>query len=508
MDPRLEEACHTGNLGMLHNLLREDKLLLHSLSSLTASSDHNPLHIAASLGHTEVVNELIIRNPHLASQFNPRGFSALHLASANGHLGIVKLLISKVGSHLCFLKDKDGRLPIHTVSMKGTIDILEELIKVCPESARALTYQNESILYLAVQSNSFETLEFLVKKLELDDDFNKLLDLQDDKGNTILHHAVARRQLQCVKLLLNKLEGIEVKVNARNHIGLTALDVLLESPSEHGDLALGEVIRAAGGNTSREHLVQHHQTPIQYEASPPMDDFMASPPNPSTVRKRTKKRPKLEDTYTPGTLMVVATLIATVTFQAGLNPPGGFTQANDPVTNSNNNGTAGLPVLGSNLNLFLLFDVIALFASLVIILLLICLMPRKKRKMMMILIWIMWVSVFFTGLAFTAALYNIFPHNSLCKVLVIVWTWVFRGFILLVCFLFCRYLLRSVGWCKKKEAEDQETSENEVPMGVLLFFKRIGVILVIFVFVSVVWVLNVVFFLTWDLNKFFNSDLS
>ncbi|KAH7691546.1 26S proteasome regulatory complex subunit PSMD10 protein [Dioscorea alata] len=499
MDPRLEEACHTGNLGMLHNLLKEDKLLLHNLSSITASSDHNPLHIAASLGHTDLANELIIRNPHLASELNPRGFSALHLASANGHLETVKLLISKVGSHLCFLKDKDGRLPIHTVAMKGRINILEELIKVCPESTRVLTYQNESILHLAILSNSFETLEFLVKKLEVDDDFNELLNLQDDKGNTILHHAVARRQLQSVKLLLNR-EGIEV-INARNHIGLTALDVLLESPSEHGDLALGELIRAAGGNTSQDHLVNHHQTPIQYEASPLVDDFMASPPKQSNVRKRSKKRPTIEDTYTPGTLMIVATLIATVTFQAGLNPPGGFTQANDPVTNSSS--TAGLPVLGSNLNLFLVFDVIGLSASLIIILLLICLMPRKKRKMMMILIWVMWVAVFFTGLAFTAALYNIFPHNTLCKVLVIVWVWVLRGFILLVCFLFCKYLLRRVGWCKKKEGEDQESSEDVAPMGVLLFFKRVVVILVILVFVSVVWVFNVLFFLAYDLNKFF-----
>ncbi|XP_039127240.1 uncharacterized protein LOC120263414 [Dioscorea cayenensis subsp. rotundata] len=262
-------------------------------------------------------------------------------------------------------------------------------------------------------------------------------------------------------------------INARNNIGLTALDVLLESPSEHGDLALGELIRTAGGNTS---LVNHHQTPIQHEASPLIDDFMASPPKQSTVRKRSKKRPRLEDTYTPGTLMIVATLIATVTFQAGLNPPGGFTQANDPVTNSSS--TAGLPVLGSNLDLFLVFDVIGLSASLIVILLLICLMPRKKRKMMMILIWVMWVAVFFTGLAFTAALYNIFPHNTLCKVLVMVWVWVLRGFILLVCFLFCRYLLRRVGWCKKKEGDDQENSEDNVaPMGVLLFFKRVGVIL-------------------------------
>ena len=187
---------------MLHSLLQEDELLLHRFSSSVTKPIDNPLHIAVSLGHTHLANEIIIRNPDLASDLNPRALSALHLASAHGHQEIVKLLISKVGSHLCLLKDKDGRLAIHIAAMKGKTDILEELIKGCPESARELTCQNESIFHLVVQFNSFGTVEFLLEKLEIDDDINKLLNinellnLKDDKGNTILHHAVARRQLQ------------------------------------------------------------------------------------------------------------------------------------------------------------------------------------------------------------------------------------------------------------------------------------------------------------------------
>ncbi|KAJ0963610.1 hypothetical protein J5N97_028732 [Dioscorea zingiberensis] len=266
MDQRLEAASYSGDLDMLHSLLREDKLLLHRLSITTTSID-NPLHIAASLGHTEFAEELIIRNPDLASELNSRGLSALHLASAHGHLSIVKQLISKVGSHLCLLKDKDGRLPVHTAAMKGRISILEELISACPESARALTCQKESVLHLAVQfMNSVETLEYLVEKLgvvggEIND--HELLNLKDDKGNTILHHAVARRQLKTVKLLLSK-EGMEV--NAMNLKGLTALDVLLESPSENGDLMLGEMIRAANGKVSGE---VNHQPSMQRNCSGP-----------------------------------------------------------------------------------------------------------------------------------------------------------------------------------------------------------------------------------------------
>ncbi|KAH7672035.1 26S proteasome regulatory complex subunit PSMD10 protein [Dioscorea alata] len=441
MDPRLEDACHSGNLSVFHSLLQEDKLLLHRFnSSITASID-NPLHIAASLGHTDLAKEIIIRNPDLASDFNPRGLSALHLASAHGHLEIVKLLISKVGSHLCFLKDKDGRLAMHIAATKGRIDILEELIKICPESARALTYQHESILHIAVQSNSFETVEFLVKKLEVDDDINELFNLKDDKGNTILHHAVARRQLQSVKLLLSKGEVTEV--NAMNHKGLTALDVLLDSPREHGDLTLGEVIHAAGGKIARK--MDPQQISLQTNTSR-NESSGTNPPSRSWVRslfggrhctrlqrRRTKNQAEVEDNYTPGTLMVVATLIATITFQSGLNPPGGFIQDNG---------------------------------------------PRKKKMMMKILVVIMWVAVLSTALAFTTCISWIFPeHDMKSRVLMTGWLLILVVFMSWMVLRFIVYLLWKVGWRRKKEGD--RVSNIVRNGGCLLWCMRIGAVMII-----------------------------
>ncbi|KAH7691507.1 26S proteasome regulatory complex subunit PSMD10 protein [Dioscorea alata] len=492
MDPRLEEACHTGNLSMFHSLLQEDKLLLHRFSSSITASIDNPLHIAASLGHTDLANEIVIKNPDLVSDLNPRGLSAMHLASAHGHLEIVKLLISKVGSHLCFLKDKDGRLAIHIAAMKGRFDILEELIKICPESARALTYQHESILHIAVQFNSFETVEFLLKKLEVDDDINELFNLKDDKGNTILHHAVARRQLQSVKLLLSKGEVVEV--NAMNHKGLTALDVLLDSPIEHGDLTLGEVIRAAGGKKASE--MDPQQTSLQTNRSRNESSGTNSTTTSRSwvsrllrtkLQRRTKKQAEVEDTYTPGTLMVVATLIATITFQSGLNPPGGFTQdnGNTTVTNNTNNSSkntsppAGIAILGSNLSNFLLYDMIGLFASFSIIFILICVGPRKKKIMMKILVVIMWVAVFFTARAFSAAIDQIFPdsNSGISDYLANSWFWILTLFTSWVVLLVIVYLLREVGWWRKKEGD--RVSNIVRNGGCPLLCMRIGAVMII-----------------------------
>ncbi|XP_039127973.1 ankyrin repeat-containing protein BDA1-like [Dioscorea cayenensis subsp. rotundata] len=501
----LEEACHTRNLFMLHSLLREDKLLLHKFSSSITASIDNPLHVAALLGHTDLTNEIIIKNPDLASDLNPRALSALHLASAHGHLEIVKLLISKVGCHLCFLKDKDGRLAIHMAALKGRIDILEELIKVCPESARALTNQNESILHLAVQFNSFEIVEFLVKKLGVDDDINKLLNLKDDKGNTILHHAVARRQLQIVKLLLSNEEAVEV--NAMNYKGLTALDVLLDSPREYGDLTLGEVIRMAGGKIASEVDPQQAALETNTSRNQPCVTSTRSPsrsrvPSIYRGRRRTsqqklKKQAKVEDSYTAGQLMVVAALIAIITFQAGLSPPAEFTQTdignttrtNIITNNSNSSAAAGSAVLYSKLigfYGFLSFDMIGLFASLSIILILICGMARKKKMMMKALIVFMWVAVFSTLLAFSAALSTFYPIKSkwiIPAMLLKSVLWILKIFMLWAFMNLAVYLLRKVGWWMKNEGD--RMSNIVTKGGCLLWCMRIGVMVLIFLLVLI-----------------------
>nr|XP_029117215.1 ankyrin repeat-containing protein At2g01680-like [Elaeis guineensis] len=336
MEARLEAASLAGDLGAFLQLLQEDSLLLDRLST-THHTSNNPLHRAALLGHADFASEILSRKPELAQDLNEQGFSPLHLASANSHLLVVKELL-KVGSDLCLIQDKDGFMPIHTAVIKGKM------------------------------------VEFLVDKLGGDEE---ILNSKDEKGNTILHLAVARKQLQMVKFLVSKPA---IQVNSFNLKGFTPLDVLLESPSEHGDLVLGEMIRAAGGKKAEEespseapsHPTQRAINPVR--TSPMRSNwkghlqyFFHLGHKAKTSRRALQA--KQENENTPGTLMVVATLIATVTFQAGMNPPGGFVQ----------DGTnAGLAVLGGQLFGFLIFDMVGLFASLSIILLLICVVPRTK----------------------------------------------------------------------------------------------------------------------------------
>lgn len=87
-----------------------------------------------------------------------------------------------------------------------------------------------------------------------------------------------------------------------------------------GDLYLGEMIRAAGGKTAKE--LQASETNI-VECSSPNDDCKASKAilhsTPGNKIRRTRSKTDKSSKNTENNLIVVAT----VTFAAALNPPGG-----------------------------------------------------------------------------------------------------------------------------------------------------------------------------------------
>jgi hypothetical protein len=117
-----------------------------------------------------------------------------------------------------------------------------------------------------------------------------------------------------------------------------------------------------------------------------------------------------------GSLMVVATVIASLTFQIAINPPGGVWQSN---TNSENGCApnkickAGTSVLafGDNDNnkqfkyeIFILLCTISFSASQAIIVLLICGFPLRNKIVMWLLIIVTCVSVFCTAGAYVISL--------------------------------------------------------------------------------------------------------
>lgn len=96
---------------------------------------------------------------------------------------------------------------------------------------------------------------------------------------------------------------------------------------------------------------------------------------------------------TPGTLMVVATVIGTMTFQSALNPPGGVWQENTHAGGYTCTAygicKAGTAIVGYDWSedyvKFMSFNTVSFFASLCVVLVLICGFPIKNKVIMWIL---------------------------------------------------------------------------------------------------------------------------
>lgn len=191
MDIRLFEASHTGDVQLLHQLLAENPLLLHSLA---LASTENPLHVASTAGHVDFVKETVRLKPAFVKELNQEGFSPMHIASANGYFEIVRELL-KVDPILCRLNGRDQWTPLHYAAARGRVDVVGEMVLACPESVEDVTTQGETALHLAVKNSQFEAIKVVVE-LAIQLTKANVLNMKDKHGNTALHLATWKKQHQ------------------------------------------------------------------------------------------------------------------------------------------------------------------------------------------------------------------------------------------------------------------------------------------------------------------------
>ncbi|KAL0330666.1 UNVERIFIED_CONTAM: hypothetical protein Sangu_1612100 [Sesamum angustifolium] len=282
--------------------------------------------------------------------------------------------------------------PLHVAAMLGHIDFVKEIIRIKPQLASKPQFINS----------------------------------KDTGGNTILHLAVEDKQVETIKFLLSVPAA---EVNALNLNGMTEVDVLIKSRRDVRDSEIEESLKLAGCFGTTETNVALHT--YQNMASPlsPCPDHLISPTN--MQRNSLRNLPIPQEDWLErkrSALMVVASLIATMAFQVGVNPPSGVWQDNNLVDSQGNPVSdphrAGYSVMAHNYPKgyprFYMINTTAFIASLSIILLLMSGLPIRRRFFMWILMVITWLAITAIALAYTVSIMVLTPSDEEKSVLSVV----------------------------------------------------------------------------------------
>ncbi|KAI3826835.1 hypothetical protein L1987_00893 [Smallanthus sonchifolius] len=390
MDKRLFQAVLNGDVD---NLLREVEANPTMLHAAALEGGENPLHIACLAGHLNFAATVVKLRPQFSWELNQDGFSPLHIAASCGHIEIVKELL-QVNPDLCLLQGKNRKIPLHLAVAKGNVEVTKLLLSRL-ESIDCTTAQGETSLHLALKYNQFEVFHVLIQYLKQVDK-EDLLNCKDINGNTILHLAVCKKQYQVVDHILNGgvISKEKLELNSLNKSGLTPLDMLLMFQSEAGDREIHEILIQTGalkaGNLqspahTQEKRSNLHVTRHQHPGFHPRKllnyfRFNSLRDSPSKVRN---------------TLLVIAILVTTATYQPVLSTPGGTWQddyvpstlntssssATTNITTATKPHTAGQPIMLTHrpivYNAFILVNSLGFYTSIHMIVMLTISFPMR-----------------------------------------------------------------------------------------------------------------------------------
>ncbi|KAJ8765934.1 hypothetical protein K2173_020450 [Erythroxylum novogranatense] len=307
---RLEEAARSGNVDTLYELLDQDPYLLEQIDQIPLIE--TPLHIAAAFGKIEFAMEIMILKASFAKKLNKSGLTPMYLAVQNGHELIVLWLLD-VDSALVRVKGRGGRTPLHCAAEFGNSSIMAEIFEACPESILDVTNNGDTAMHIALRSGQIEAFEILLGWLRRcvfkDSNFwqRELLNWKNKEGDTLLHIALSRNLHKAVTLLVST----RVYGDIPNQQRRTAADILTD-PSQ---ILRGQNIRML---QSRPRFFRGSNRPLDNLSSP------VTICEQQTLRLDRLRNILPADRY--NVLLVVHALIATVTFQTALSPPGGVWQ--------------------------------------------------------------------------------------------------------------------------------------------------------------------------------------
>lgn len=358
----LRPAAEAGNIEDLYTVIEKVPSILREID--LEQFVETPLPIAAFNGHLPFAIEVMNLKPSLAFKLNKQGFSPIHLAMQKKEKTMVLCFVD-INKDLVRVKGKEGWTPLHYASQIGEVDLLAYFLNACPESIEYLTVRCETALHIAINNAQFDALKVLVGWLEKNyrtgaiDLENRILNQKDLAGNTILHiSASTSDQHEAVRLLVNT----KINLKTKNFEDKTALDIATTESKK---------ILCSAGAKSGTQVIDAHTPAYKLSSETTIIDKL------SIYMHRISRNITDEQR---NTMLIVAALVVTATYQSVLSPPGGVYQVNASdknlnITSSNSTistlGNAGKSVMSEvDFFRFSFWNIVSFLISIAVILIL------------------------------------------------------------------------------------------------------------------------------------------
>ncbi|KAA0063588.1 protein ACCELERATED CELL DEATH 6-like [Cucumis melo var. makuwa] len=295
----------------------------------------------------DLIRELLNKCSNILVEPDNHGWLPLHYAANLGSKELVELILNHKPS-MAYTKDNNGISALHLAAKEGCISVLKTFTKLCPDSCELTDLRDRTALHFAVANHQ----AYAVRKMLEFGSFRNLVNQRDIDGNTPLHLAAIVGDFVIVMMLAAN-ERVDKKI--MNNAGFTTNDIIRSSLKFSWYEKSYSVARLEFNGALRGIQQALNRKPITnkplLEDDEPKPNVTQQETNAAIIiNKAANRQLKTSQIWSQvsDANLVVATIIATVTFSAAFQVPGGY----------NNNGIAVLR-RAKQFRLYMLYDALS-----------------------------------------------------------------------------------------------------------------------------------------------------